>query len=233
MSTLETLINDLCPNGVSFIPLAQLFNTRNGYTPSKANESFWKDGTIPWFRMEDIREKGRILSSASQYVSRDAVKGEPFPENSIIVATSATIGEHALITVPSLANQRFTYLMIKEQYKNQFDMMFLFYYCFKLDAYCRECLNQGNFASVDMKKFSKFLFPVVPLPIQREIVKILDNFTELTAELSAELSARQKQYEYYRDLLLTFSDVDNSQNVHVERERERETEPGGQMADRG
>ena len=59
--------------------------------------------------MEDIRENGRILASATQMVSRNAVKGGLFPANSIIVATSATIGEHALITVPSLANQRFMY----------------------------------------------------------------------------------------------------------------------------
>ena len=63
--------------------------------------------------------------------------------------------------------------------------------------------------------------PVPPIEVQCEIVRILDNFTNLTAELTAELTARQKQYEYYRDLLLTFSDVDDSQNVHVERERER------------
>lgn len=46
--------------------------------------------------------------------------------------------------------------------------------------------------------------PVPPLEVQREIVRILDNFTFLTTELAAELAARQKQYEYYRDLLLTF-----------------------------
>lgn len=50
-----------------------------------------------------------------QYVSRKALKGKAFPKNSIIVATSATIGEHALIAVESLANQRFTYLMLKER----------------------------------------------------------------------------------------------------------------------
>jgi restriction endonuclease S subunit len=44
--------------------------------------------------------------------------------------------------------------------------------------------------------------PLPPLPVQQEIVRILDNFTELTAELTA----RRKQYEYYRDLLLTFGD---------------------------
>lgn len=59
-----------------------------------------------------------------------------------------------------------------------------------------------------MAKFAKFKIPIPPLPVQREIVQILDNFTELTEEitekLTAELTARKKQYEYYRDTLLTF-----------------------------
>ena len=213
MSKLETLIQQLCPDGVEYKPLSELFNTRNGYTPSKGNSEFWKNGTIPWFRMEDIRENGRILSKATQYVSRSAVKGDLFPENSIIVATSATIGEHALITVPSLANQRFTYLMLKEQYKDRFNAKFLYYYCFKLDDYCKACLNQGNFASVDMKKFAKFEFPIVALEIQREIVRILDNFTELTAELTAqlaaELTARKKQYDYCQNALFSIHNCEH------------------------
>ena len=209
MSKLETLIQELCPEGVEYKPLSELFDTRNGYTPSKGNLEFWTNGTIPWFRMEDIRENGRILSKATQYVSRSAVKGDLFPENSIIVATSATIGEHALITVPSLANQRFTYLMLKDQYKDCFSAKFLYYYCFKLDDYCKACLNQGNFASVDMKKFAKFEFPMVPLEIQYEIVHILDNFTELTTKLTAELAARKKQYEYYRDALFSIRNCEH------------------------
>lgn len=208
MSKLKELIAELCPNGVEYIPLKELFNTRNGYTPSKTNKEFWENGTIPWFRMEDIRENGGILSNATQCVSEKAVKGSPFPENSIIVATSATIGVHALITVPSLANQRFTYLMLKEAYKDKFNIKFVYYCCFLLDDYCKANLNQSSFASVDMKKFNKFCFPVPPLPVQEEIVRILDSFTSLTAELQtklqAELQARQKQYEYYRDQLLTF-----------------------------
>ena len=200
MSRLDELIRELCPNGVEYRTLPEIFNTRNGYTPSKSKKEFWENGTIPWFRMEDIRENGHILSVASQYVAKEAIKGAPFPENSLIVATSATIGEHALITVPSLANQRFTYLVLKDEYKSKFVVKFLYYYCFKLDAYCKNCLNQGNFASVDMSKFTKFKFPVPPLEVQREIVRILDNFTELTAELTA----RKKQYEFYRDKLLTY-----------------------------
>ena len=49
---------------------------RNGYTPSKANPKFWENGTIPWFRMEDIRDSGRFLNEAKQYISKEAVKGD-------------------------------------------------------------------------------------------------------------------------------------------------------------
>ena len=59
-------------------------------------------------------------------------------------------------------------------------------------------LNSGNLKGL--------LIPIPPLHVQREIVRILDNFTELTAELTAELSARKKQYSYYRDRLLTFEE---------------------------
>ncbi len=194
MSRLEELITELCPDGVEYKMLSELFHTRNGYTPSKTNKEFWENGTVPWFRMEDIRENGRILSRATQSVSRNAVKGDLFPADSIIVATSATIGEHALITVPSLANQRFTYLVLKDMYKASFNIKFLFYCCFKLDEYCKTSINQGNFASVDMQKFSRFRFPLPPLPVQREIVQILDNFTELTA--------RKKQYVDYLNILI-------------------------------
>lgn len=172
MSKLEDLIQEFCPDGVEYRSILEIFNTRNGYTPSKSNKEYWENGEIPWFRMEDIRESGRILSKATQYVSRSAVKGKAFPENSIIISTSATIGEHALITVPSLANQRFTYLMLKNEYKDLMDIKFVYYYCFKLDEYCKACLNQGNFASVDMKQFAKFEVPVPPLPVQEKIVGV-------------------------------------------------------------
>ena len=64
--------------------LGEIFNTRNGYTPSKSNKEYWENGNIPWFRMEDIRQNGRILSEATQKVTKDAIKGELFPANSII-----------------------------------------------------------------------------------------------------------------------------------------------------
>ena len=56
--------------------------------------------------MEDIRENGRILDSAIQKVTESAIKGKLFPANSIILSTSATIGEFALITCDFMCNQR-------------------------------------------------------------------------------------------------------------------------------
>ncbi|WP_061226890.1 restriction endonuclease subunit S [Leptospira interrogans] len=196
---------------VEWKAVEEIFDLRNGYTPSKSISEYWKDGTIPWFRMEDIRANGQILNNALQKVAKSALKGgKLFPANSIIVATSATIGEHALITVPYLSNQRFTNLILKTEYSDRFEIRFLFYYCFLLDDWCKNNTTMSSFASVDMNGFKKIQIPIPPLPAQEEIVRILDAFTELTteltAELASELSARKKQYNYYRDQLLSFEE---------------------------
>lgn len=199
---IDRLVAELCPDGVDFYPIEELFTTRNGYTPSKSNSSYWENGTVPWFRMEDIRENGGVLSEAMQSVHESALKkGGMFPAGSIIVATSATIGEHALINVDFLCNQRFTVLTPKEEFKSLLLPKFLYYYSFVLDRWCLSNTTQSSFASVDMKRFKKFEFPVPPMEIQEVIVEILDKFTNLEAELEAELEARTLQYEYYRDSL--------------------------------
>ena len=64
-------------------------------------------------------------------------------------------------------------------------------------------VDQTNLRKDDILNIS---IPVPPMEVQCEIVRILDNFTLLTAELTAELTARKKQYEYYRDELLTFEE---------------------------
>lgn len=65
-------------------------------------------------------------------------------------------------------------------------------------------LIHGNIPKLTGKDFKNISIPVPPPPVQEEIVRILDSFTSLAAPLTAELQARQKQYEYYRDQLLTF-----------------------------
>ena len=73
--------------------------------------------------------------------------------------------------------------------------------------YLYHVMGYLNFSSSEHKRlwigtYSEFEVPVPPQEVQREIVHVLDEFTLLTSELSAELSARRKQYEYYRDTLL-------------------------------
>lgn len=211
MSFLERLLDDV---NVEWKLVSEIFHLKNGYTPSTSKKEFWENGSIPWFRMDDIRENGRILDNSLQKVSEIAVKGgKLFPANSIIISTSASIGEHALITVPFLANQRFTNLSLKDNYSKVFDIKFIFYYCFLLAEWCKKNTTISSFASVDMEGFRKFKIPL-PYPedpeksikIQSEIVQILDKFSAMTAELTAELSMRKKQYNYYRDQLFSFEE---------------------------
>lgn len=80
-----------------------VFELRNGYTPSKNVNQYWENGVIPWFRMEDIRANGGILSDSIQHITPQAVKGGGlFVPYSIILATTATIGVHAMVIADSL-----------------------------------------------------------------------------------------------------------------------------------
>ncbi|WP_414600451.1 restriction endonuclease subunit S [Helicobacter pylori] len=203
---------------MEFKTLEEVFEIKNGYTPSKNNPEFWEKGTIPWFRMEDIRENGRILKDSIQHITPKALKGKKlFPKNSIIISTTATIGEHALLIVDSLANQQFTFLSKKANCDIALDMKFFFYQCFLLGEWCKKNTNVSGFASVDMTAFKKYKFPIPPLEIQQEIVKILDAFTELNTELNTELKARKKQYEYYQNMLLDFNGINQNHKDAKER----------------
>lgn len=196
-------------NNVVWMPITEVFEMRNGYTPSKNKPEYWEGGKIPWFRMEDIRQNGRILSDSIQHITMDGVKkGNLFKANSFILATTATIGEHALVIADSLANQRFTNLSVRKSLKDRIIIKFLFHYMFIIDDWCKNNVNISGFASVDMNKFKKLEIPIPPIEEQSRIVAILDRFESLTTSLQhglpAEIAARRQQYEYYRDKLLDF-----------------------------
>ena len=190
---------------VEWKSIVDCFELKNGYTPSKSKSEYWENGNIPWFRMEDIRKNGRILSDAIQHITPEAVKSKLFPSNSILLATTATIGEHALITVPSLANQQFTYITLRKSFESKINMKYFYYFMFIVDEWCKNNTNVSGFSSVDMAKFRKLLIPIPSLSEQERIVSILDKFEALVNdELPAEIDARRKQYEYYREKLLAF-----------------------------
>ena len=198
---------------VEWKSIIELFEIRNGYTPSTKDDSFWIGGDIPWFKMEDIRENGNVLNDSNLHITNKAIKGKGlFKANSIILATSATIGEHALITVNHLSNQRFTNLYPKKEYEELVNMKFIYYYMYIVDEWCKQHIHQGGFASVDMEGLYKLSIPIPSLSEQTRIVGILDTFTASIENLKEQIAQRRKQYEYYRDQLL---DLEGKEGVEI------------------
>lgn len=168
--------------------IEDLFEVRNGYTPSKSNPEFWERGTIPWFRMEDIRQNGRILSDSIQHITPQAVKGTGlFPAYSIIVATTATIGEHALLIADSLANQRFTFLTKRKSLDDKLDMMYFHQYMFIVDEWCKRNTNFGGLLSVNMSAFKKLRVPVPSIQEQKRIAEFLTSLDDLLTGTKSKL----------------------------------------------
>ena len=179
--------------------LGEVFDLRNGYTPSKGNPEYWENGAIPWFRMEDIRENGHILSDAIQHITPEAIKGGGlFKKGSFILATTATIGEHALLIADSLANQQFTNLQIHESQKDNFETMYLYYYLFIVDEFCKMNVNQGGFYSVDMPSLRKC---PIPFPSPSEQKKIAECLSSVDESIKAEDDRLQSLKDHKKGLM--------------------------------
>lgn len=86
------------------------------------------------------------------------------------------------------------------------DRRFLYYHLLKSYKEIRALATHQGIPALNASNLRLLQVPVPPLEVQREIVKVLDKFTQLEAELEAELEARRKQYEHYRDRLLTFEE---------------------------
>ena len=215
MSKLEELLQGV---DVKWLSVDEIFTVKNGYTPSKSKEEYWNEGTIPWFRMEDIRKNGRLLINALQNVSELALKGKLIPANSLIMSTTATLGEHALVQVPFLTNQQITSFSLKDLYVENINTKYLFYCFFDFGKWCKKNANQnGGLGIIGLSKLKKYKFPI-PCPdnpekslqIQQEIVRVLDELTSLTNQLTTELETerqnRKKQFEFFREQLFTFEE---------------------------
>lgn len=167
---------------------------RNGYTPSKNVTAYWENGTIPWFRMEDIHLYGRKLSQSEQYITPSAVKGDGlFKAGSFILATSATVGEHALLLVDALSNQRFTNLALFEELSNELSTEYFFYFLYHIDRECRGFTNGSTFASVSNQDLKNILVGIPSPEEQRRIVSMLDTET-FKIDNALELVSQQIQF---------------------------------------
>ena len=186
MSRLDELIKELCPNGVEYKELGEIAKVTIGEFVHKDKQS--ENAEYPVFNggisntgyyNDYNEEKDKIIMSA-----RGANAGYI---NRVFVNYWAGNSCYTINTNDEIMNWNFLYYVLKNKEKN--------------------ILNEqqtGSIPSISKKQVEGILVPVPPLEVQEEIVRILDNFTALTAELTAELTARKKQYSWYRDYLLTF-----------------------------
>lgn len=145
------------PHDWEITPLNELFEFGNGYTPSTENPKFWSNRGLPWFKMEDIRKNGRILSDSILHITPEAVKSSGlFPAGSFIISTTATIGEHAWLIADSLANQRFTFLKKGKSLKD-IDSWYFFFKLFEIGEWCRNNVSKSTLMSVNMTGLKSYL----------------------------------------------------------------------------
>lgn len=192
MSKLDDLINKLCPDGVEWKKIGDIADITRGVVMSKdyINEH---PGEYPVYSSQTINngEIGKIdtYNFEGEYLTwttDGAYAGAVFYRN----------GKFSVTNVCGLIN-------IKD--KKHISTKYI-KYILSINTQSHVTRGMGN-AKLMSNVMASIEIPVPPLEIQNEIVRILDNFTELEEELEEELEARRKQYEYYRDSLLTF---DNS-----------------------
>ena len=206
MAKLDDLIKNLCPNGVEFLPIEKIcIKISSGGTPKSSVKEFY-NGKIFWLRTQEVN--WNEINSTSMTITEEGLKNSSakwIPKNCVIVAMyGATAGKVAINKISLTTNQACCNLQVNEKIANY---KFV-YYCLASKYKILKAMGEGSQNNINSNKIKNFKIPVPPIEVQAEIVRILDTFTEPTAELTAELTARKKQYEYYRDLLLTFNGVE-------------------------
>ncbi len=180
MSRLDELIAELCPAGVSFQPLGGLLTIKNGKDHKELD-----DGDIP------VYGSGGIM----RYVDSAAAVGP-----SVLIPRKGSLSNVFYVEGP--------FWVVDTIFRTEIDHAVLepkFVYYQLSGMKLAEMNHAGGVPSQTQSVLSGLRIPVPPLEVQREIVRILDEFTHmeaaLEAELSAELKARRNEYHHHRDLL--------------------------------
>ncbi|BBJ22680.1 restriction endonuclease subunit S [Candidatus Nitrotoga sp. AM1P] len=182
----------------------------SGGTP-KTGVAEYYDGDIPWLRTQEV-DFGEIWDTGVK-ITEAGLKNSSanwIPENCVIVAMyGATVGKIGVNKIPMSTNQACANIQLNGNIANY---RYVFHFLSSQYEYIKS-LGEGSQTNINAGIVKKLPIPI-PCPenperslkIQAEIVRILDTFTELIAELTAELTARKKQYNYYRDQLLSFEE---------------------------
>ena len=180
----------------------------SGGTPSSKRHDYY-DGNVPWLRTQDI--DFNVINQTSATISDEGLRNSAaqwIPANCVIVAMyGATAAKVAVNSIPLTTNQACCNLQIDE---TKADVRYVFHWLSNEYEHLK-ALGEGSQSNINAKKVKSYPISLPPLEEQRRIVSILDRFDKLTNDLSsglpAEIEARRKQYEYYRDRLLSFDEL--------------------------
>ena len=205
MSKLQDLINRLCPNGVEYKPLGEICEIKGrigfrGYT----REDLVSEGNGAISLSPSNIIDNKISYSGSTYISWE--KYEESPEikvynNDVIFAKTASVGKCAIIkNLPCEATIN-PQLVVLKNIRTIPDYLNYILQDARFQSEVKKLTGVGSVPNISQTALAGITIPVPPIEVQEEIVKILDRF----AEYAAELQARKEQYEYYRNLLLSFN----------------------------
>ena len=215
MTKLEQLISDLCPDGVEYKELGEFASISRGGSFQK--KDFAENG-IPCIHYGQIYTRyGLFAEKTFTFISDDTALKQKFadPRDIVMAVTSENI-EDVCKCVAWLGNEPVAVSGHSAIIKHNQNPKYLTYYFHSTMFFAQKRkLAQGTkVIEVAPDKLNKVIIPVPPLEVQAEIVKVLDKYTEsviaLQQELEKELTARKKQYEYYRDKLLAYSKDDQT-----------------------
>lgn len=186
---LESLLQQHCPNGVEFKELGELCEINGGKLNANKAQS-----------------KGLYEFFTYDYNNPKFVDNYAWDTEALIICKKDN-GENPCRYFNGKFNA-FQWMRILHNFKNEANIHYIKYY---FNAIFMQFLQTNSInislPYIAIETIKKFPIPLPPLEIQQKIVDILDAFTELQAELQAELHARRKQYEYYRNKLLSFEEL--------------------------
>ena len=164
------------------ITLGECCYILNGSTPSKKDETYWKDGTIPWFTIEDVRNQGRVITKTSQSITEKALKQTSvklLPPNTVLLCCTASVGEYAIAEIPLTTNQQFNGLVVKEEYSDKLVPRFLYQLSSVFKAELIRISGQTSFNFVSVGVLKTLQIPLPPLSIQEEIVAEIEGYQKI------------------------------------------------------
>ena len=210
MSKLDELLRELCPDGVEYKRFDEVctLNARIGWQRLTKAE-YMSKGDYLLITGTDFTETHEVDYSTCVYVTEERYKQDSkiqLKNGDILITKDGTLGKVAQVKgleMPATLNGGVFVVRCKDgSLENRFILHYLLSNHFQ--SVVEQQKTGSTISHLTQTLFSRLMIPIPPLEIQREIVRILDNFTKLTAELTAELIARKTQYDFYRDKLLTF-----------------------------